>query len=257
MNTMNNKEIVDKQYSNINNLETRIGLHDKYSINKTGWINWIYSMYEINEGDSIIELGCGNGNLWNKYYTDLPNNTKLVLSDYSKNILNTAKMNLKHEENIEYLVIDIQNIPFESESFDVVIANMVLHHIMDIEKALNEVKKVLKKDGRFYCAVFGKQQIGSFVRKVLGLKEKEKDVFCLQNGENVLKEKFSIVNKHIYEDALMVTDAKDVVDYIKSLSWADELQKISDTDIINALEQYKENGFIHIPKEYGMFECRK
>ena len=53
-------------------------------------------------------------------------------------------------------------------------------------------------------------------------------------------------------DALMVTDAKDIVDYFKSLSWADELQKISDTDIINALQQYKENSYIHIPKKYGM-----
>jgi ABC-type uncharacterized transport system auxiliary subunit len=41
--------------------------------------------------------------------------------------------------------------------------------------------------------------------------------------------------KNMNNDALMVTDAKDIVDYFKSLSWADELQKISDTDIINAL----------------------
>ena len=43
MNNVNNKEVVRKQYVNSNNLETRISIHEKYSVNKEGFCNWIIS----------------------------------------------------------------------------------------------------------------------------------------------------------------------------------------------------------------------
>jgi hypothetical protein len=42
---------------------------------------------------------------------------------------------------------DVQNLPFESESYDMVICNHVLEHVEDDSKALNEIHRVLKKGG--------------------------------------------------------------------------------------------------------------
>ena len=47
MNIINNKNIVEKQYKTATNLSTRISIHDKYSVNKMGFGNWIVSNYDI------------------------------------------------------------------------------------------------------------------------------------------------------------------------------------------------------------------
>lgn len=44
--------------------------------------------------------------------------------------------------------IDIENMPFPDESFDLVIANHVLEHVGDVERALHEIRRVLVSGGR-------------------------------------------------------------------------------------------------------------
>ena len=48
---------------------------------------------------------------------------------------------------VDYPVVDIQNLPFESEWFDFVITDQVLEHVEDFQKAVQESKRVLKKGG--------------------------------------------------------------------------------------------------------------
>ena len=43
MNDINNGKVVKEQYSSSSNLDTRITIHDKYSTNKQGFGNWIFS----------------------------------------------------------------------------------------------------------------------------------------------------------------------------------------------------------------------
>ena len=45
MSNLNNTEIVKEQYKTANNLNTRISIHSKYSMNKMGFGNWIVSNY--------------------------------------------------------------------------------------------------------------------------------------------------------------------------------------------------------------------
>ena len=58
MSAINDKNIVQKQYETAMNLNTRISIHDKYSVNKQGFGNWIVSNYQINDGMMVLELGC-------------------------------------------------------------------------------------------------------------------------------------------------------------------------------------------------------
>ena len=167
MNKINNTSVVKQQYANANNLNTRISIHDKYSTNKMGFGNWIMSNYRIDEKMKVLELGCGTGDMWKNSQSLIKACSKLILSDFSEGMVATTKSNIGNYENTEYKVIDIQEIPYENETFDVVIANMMLYHVPDIDKGLNEVRRVLKKGGHFYCATYGEHGIIEYLSKIL------------------------------------------------------------------------------------------
>lgn len=51
------------------------------------------------------------------------------------------------------MVVDMTDIPFEDETFDIIIASQVLEHIPDEEKALRELCRVLKRDGKAILSI--------------------------------------------------------------------------------------------------------
>ena len=87
--------------------------------------------------------------MWKNRESLISRCSKLILSDFSEGMIAAAKETVGNYDNIEYKVLDIQNIPYEDGIFDIVIANMMLYHVPDIDKGLTEVRRVLKREGRF------------------------------------------------------------------------------------------------------------
>ena len=260
MSSINNQKNVKEQYASAGNLNTRISIHQKYSTNKMGFGNWIFSNYEITKGMKVLELGCGTGDMWKGHEDLMKACSKLVLSDFSEGMLENAKATLGYNSNVEYRVIDIQNIPFDDETFDVVIANMMLYHVPDMERGLSEVQRVLKNGGAFYCATFGEHGIMEFLSQVLnayGVEDNVNKNFTLQNGKEILVPFFSDVQRLNYEDSLAVTEIDDLIEYIYSLSSMTTLSAVPKEEIREVLAKHMENGVLRVPKEYGMFCCRK
>ena len=56
-----------------------------------------------------------------------------------------------------------------------------------------------------------------------------------------------------YEDALEVTDAEDMAEYICSLAGMTELQNLPRDEIRSVLERNMSDGILRVPKDYGMF----
>ena len=136
MSKINDISVVKQQYATVNNLDTRISFHDKYSTNKLGFGNWIFSNYRIDNGAKVLELGCGPGDMWKNRESLIRTCSKIILSDFSEGMVAMTKNNIGGYDNIEYKVLDIQEIPYENATFDVVIANMMLYHVPDIDKGL-------------------------------------------------------------------------------------------------------------------------
>ena len=260
MNTINNQKNVKEQYANAGNLNTRISIHQKYSTNKMGFGNWIFSNYKITEGMKVLELGCGTGDMWKGHEDLMSKCSNIILSDFSEGMLENTKTNIGSKANVEYQIIDIQDIPFKDESFDVVIANMMLYHVPDIARSLSEVRRVLKTSGTFYCATYGEHGIVEYLSHALnayGVEDNVNKNFTLQNGGQILAPFFSDIQRLNYEDSLAVTDIDDLVEYIYSLSSMTSLSAVPKEEIHEVLAKHMINGVLQVPKEYGMFCCRK
>lgn len=258
MNTLNNSTIIKEQYKTASNLNTRISIHAKYSTNKESFGDWIVSNYKIKDGMRILELGCGTGDMWKGHLDLLENETELVLTDFSEGMLQTTRELLGENGQVSYQVVDIQNIPFEENSFDMVIANMMLYHVPDLAKGLAEVRRVLKPAGSFYCATYGEHGIVEYIEGLLKdylVEGKINKNFTLQNGAEKLSQQFAKVERLDREDGLAVTEVQDMVDYIYSLSSMSNISNVPREELQRILEANMVDGVLYVPKEYGMFVC--
>ena len=249
---------IEKQYKTAENLNTRISIHDKYSLNPQSFGEWIVSNYDIPSGAQVLELGCGTGSMWMRNTHLLGPDGRLFLTDFSQGMLEAAKDNLQ-DHRITFRQVDIQQIPYPDRSFDVVIANMMLYHVPDLHRGLSQVRRVLKPGGVFYCATYGVHGIAEYVTELLkdmGVGGQVNTSFTLQNGEDILSRHFEMVRRLDREDGLAVTDLKDFADYIFSLSSLTGMERVSRQDLLAALESRTENGILLVPKEYGMFVCQ-
>ncbi|MBU90764.1 hypothetical protein CMO94_04430 [Candidatus Woesearchaeota archaeon] len=94
----------------------------------------------VKPGARYLDLGCGAGlssNMLSKYYD-------VTGSDYSKPVLDYAR---KHFKKIEFKREDARNLSFKDNSFDAVCACGFIEHINDVDRVLNEMLRVTKKNG--------------------------------------------------------------------------------------------------------------
>ena len=108
----NDSAAVKAQYSVPKGLDIRLTFHEKYSVNKQGYGEWLVSHYDISEGMTVLEIGCGTGSIWIGHDSIISDCRKLILTDLSDGMLETAEKNLGRRDNIEYSKADIQNLPF-------------------------------------------------------------------------------------------------------------------------------------------------
>ena len=259
------KKSLMQQYVDTSNISVRIRLHSLYSQNTEKWFPWIYRNSGICSGKTVLELGCGNGDFWLQNMELLPKKLKVILSDNSEGVLEETKGRFDADDaRFSFSLINMEEIPKDDSSVDMVIANHVLFYASDIPKAISEIKRVLKPDGVFICSTYGPKhmkEISELMKRyddriVLAAKDLY-EIFGKTNGKGLLEKSFSNVEWREYEDSLYVTDENDLIDYILSCH-GNQNQYIVDNykEFRNFVHMQVGQGF-HISKEAGIFICRE
>lgn len=146
----------------------------------------------IQEKD-VLEIATGPG-LLAKHVAYVAN--KMIATDYSEGMIAEARKG-KYPANLTFEVADATDLPFDDSSFDVVLIANALHVMSDPEKALMEIKRVLKDKGILIAPNFVNHKGGfisriwSGILKIAGIgfehqwKEEEYRQFLEKNGWKV------------------------------------------------------------------------
>ena len=258
----NEETNIIEQYKNAKNLNDRISLHEKYSTNKQGWFNWLFNQIDFSKVNRLLELGCGNGKLWQENRIDL-RNREIFLSDISEGMVEEVRNKLGTDFNC--IVADAEKIPFKDSYFDTIIANHVLFYLNDLNLGLKEISRVLKPDGILYCSTYGKNHMKEITEIVQNFDSRINlsnhslyDIFGLENGESILKKYFFNVQRMDYEDSLEITESKPLIDYIMSCH-GNQNEILGPR--LNEFKEYieellKNSGKIVVTKQACLFICK-
>ncbi len=109
---------------------------------RRGIVRWLQSN-NIPIG-RILDLATGTGDLAMELVKLNPE--KIIAADFSNEMLRFQNEN-KPNDLIELVFADASDLPFESESFDVVTIGFGVRNFADLDKCIREIQRVLKKDG--------------------------------------------------------------------------------------------------------------
>jgi arsenite methyltransferase len=113
-----------------------------------------FSLGPINEGEAVLDIGCGAGvdTILSAMMTG-PSG-KVAGVDIVPEMLQRAEENLKMTDlkNVNFQKASGEKLPFEDDSFDVVISNSVINLIPNKAGTLKEAIRVLKTGGRLMIA---------------------------------------------------------------------------------------------------------
>lgn len=105
----------------------------------------------IKPGDTVLDLGSGAGNDVFVARAITGQEGKVIGVDFTPEMIEKADRNrdkLRYD-NVEFRLGDIEKMPVEDASIDVVISNCVLNLVPDKVTAFSEIKRVLKPGGHF------------------------------------------------------------------------------------------------------------
>ncbi len=292
----NMEHAVVEQYKTAVNIDVRIALHRRFSHNPAGWFSWLASQIDFDAAADILEVGCGNGELWQHVEPGIIATRRIDVTDVSEGMVEDAAARLgealreKKREALRekkreaggradkegsgdcgagtglcFRVEDCQRLSYKDHSFDAVIANHVLFYVKDIPQALREIRRVLRPDGVFYCSTYGREhmkEITSLVQEFdprITLSDVALyELFGLENGRAMLERVFSRVEQVLYDDYLLVDEAEPLLDYILSChgNQGEYLNQRKDEFRRFLQKKIEEKGGIRITKMAGIFVCR-
>ena len=255
----------DVQYRDSSRLAARARLHVKYGTAAVAWFPWLATQVDWPESARVLEVGCGAGWMWAEAAARLPTDLDLTLTDLSPGMVTEAVDrvgSLGRYRRTAGRVADVQELPFRSGTFDVLVANYVLHHVPDAGRAVGEMARVLRPGGMAVVACVGDGHLAE-------LRQIRTEVFGEQwanaitgsfgasAGAHLLPSRFGRVEWRPYDDRLDCSDPDDVLAYLASTPPVEDADDDHQSRVAAAVQARFDagGGRLRVSKDTGLFVC--
>jgi ubiquinone/menaquinone biosynthesis C-methylase UbiE len=101
---------------------------------------------QISPSVTVLDVACGTGEFERLLLTENPTQ-QIIGVDISEKMLLVAQQKLQMYPHVSFQTANASALPFENNSFDVVLSANAFHYFDDPNAALVEIKRILKPDG--------------------------------------------------------------------------------------------------------------
>jgi len=248
---------LEAQYASADNLRARISLHARFSTNPYPYPRWVFDGYVFGDSADVFEVGCGDAMIWRENADRIPDGWRLMLTDQSDGMVAEARAALG--DRARYGVARVEELPFEDESFDAVIANHMLFHVEDRPGAFSEIRRVLRHGGSFVSTTVGRdhlRELRELAPPQPGTQFAEtRGRYMIETVPLELAPFFDEVVVERYEDELRVIEAEPLVDFVRSRGGeSPERLEAVRAHVEQAIER---DGAFVVFKDTARIRCRK
>lgn len=251
----------DEQYGDTGKLDVRTALHQRFSTASSIFPDFEAGLITWPDAANVLECGTGSGRFWDNTIT--PRSATITLTDLSPGMVDAAVERAKAAgfTTATGRECDVQVLPFKDDSFDVVAANHMLYHVPEPDLAVSELARVLAPDGVLLASTNGYGHMDAMKDAITEAFEDHGDklyeVFGIDTGERRLRENFSEISWHAYDNDLLVTDLDAAVAYGLSFPPGEFATPEQVPLFRGALERRFVDGVLRIRTRTGAFVCRK
>ncbi len=113
------------------------------------WKRYTVASSNVKVGDKVLDIAGGTGDLAIEFRKKVGNNGQVILSDINATMLNEGRKNLTNKGifGVEFVQLNAQHLPFNSNTFDCVSIAFGLRNVTDKNQALKEMYRILKSGG--------------------------------------------------------------------------------------------------------------
>ena len=123
------------------------------------WKRYAIELASVREGQTILDLAAGTGDLAKLMAPKVGKSGKIILSDINDSMLMVGRDRMTDSGfigNIEYVQANAESLPFKDKQFDCVTLAFGLRNVTDKDAALRSIYRVLKPGGRLLVLEFSK-----------------------------------------------------------------------------------------------------
>jgi demethylmenaquinone methyltransferase/2-methoxy-6-polyprenyl-1,4-benzoquinol methylase len=121
------------------------------------WKRVAVQLSNVREGDHVLDLAGGTGDLTTLFSKRVGKSGKIVLADINSEMLRTGRDRLIDRgitKNISFAQVNAECLPFEDNTFDCVCIAFGLRNVTDKDAALRSMMRILKPGGRVIVLEF-------------------------------------------------------------------------------------------------------
>jgi len=118
----------------------------------------LFSLLPLKDEDRVLDAGCGSGVLVPYILNKIGKTGILYELDFAEQMIETNRR-LHQQENICFMVSDVENAPLQEAFFDVAICFSCFPHFQDKEKALQALWRILKSRGILLISHFDSAEV--------------------------------------------------------------------------------------------------
>jgi demethylmenaquinone methyltransferase/2-methoxy-6-polyprenyl-1,4-benzoquinol methylase len=133
----------------VQNMFTRIARHyDLMNRLMTGgqdirWRKQVIQLARLKDNSTLLDLGAGTGDLAREALAQAPR-AKVIAADFTLEMMRVGRKN----GPLNFSSADALRLPFGDSTFEAVVSGFLMRNVIDLQKALQEQYRVLKKGGR-------------------------------------------------------------------------------------------------------------